>query len=227
MGNYDDMLKRLVTYRKSLGLLQKQIGGLIGLSQEQYSYLESGTTKITDKNLKAFLDVGMNIDYLLTGKNYDYSAEELDEVLGEFDGTDRNFAMKMLAEVIVERFDRIDITERENVAEKNIRLLTAISQSWNDFSMINFVREEQNCSQIEMAQRLGIGIKKYRDIERENRYPDAEILVNLYGMSGYQPTLFMNVQDRRLMAIKMIWGALKSDEKKNIINFIKAIKKLV
>ncbi len=227
MGNYDDMLKRLVTYRKSLGLLQKQIGGLIGLSQEQYSYLESGTTKITDKNLKAFSDVGMNIDYLLTGKNYDYSAEELDEVLGEFDGTDRNFAMKMLAEVIVERFDRIDITERENVTEKNIRLLTAISQSWNDFSMINFVREEQNCSQIEMAQRLGIGIKKYRDIERENRYPDAEILVNLYGMSGYQPTLFMNVQDRRLMAIKMIWGALKSDEKKNIINFIKAIKKLV
>ena len=227
MGNYDDMLKRLVTYRKSLGLLQKQIGGLIGLSQEQYSYLESGTTKITDKNLKAFSDVGMNIDYLLTGKNYDYSAEELDEVLGEFDGTDRNFAMKMLAEVIVERFDRIDITERENVAEKNIRLLTAISQSWNDFSMINFVREEQNCSQIEMAQRLGIGIKKYRDIERENRYPDAEILVNLYSMSGYQPTLFMNVQDRRLMAIKMIWVALKSDEKKNIINFIKAIKKLV
>ncbi len=227
MGNYDDMLKRLVTYRKSLGLLQKQIGGLIGLSQEQYSYLESGTTKITDKNLKAFSDVGMNIDYLLTGKNYDYSAEELDEVLGEFDGTDRNFAMKMLAEVIVERFDRIDITERENVAEKNIRLLTAISQSWNDFSMINFVREEQNCSQIEMAQRLGIGIKKYRDIERENRYPDAEILVNLYSMSGYQPTLFMDVQDRRLMAIKMIWGALKSDEKKNIINFIKAIKKLV
>lgn len=227
MGNYDDMLKRLVTYRKSLGLLQKQIGGLIGLSQEQYSYLESGTTKITDKNLKAFLDVGMNIDYLLTGKNYDYSAEELDEVLGEFDGTDRNFAMKMLAEVIVERFDRIDITERENVAEKNIRLLTAISQSWNDFSMINFVREEQNCSQIEMAQRLGIGIKKYRDIERENRYPDAEILVNLYSMSGYQPTLFMDVQDRRLMAIKMIWVALKSDEKKNIINFIKAIKKLV
>ncbi|MGN0407893.1 MAG: helix-turn-helix domain-containing protein [Bacteroides sp.] len=227
MGNYDDMLKRLVTYRKSLGLLQKQIGGLIGLSQEQYSYLESGTTKITDKNLKAFSDVGMNIDYLLTGKNYDYSAEELDEVLGEFNGTDRNFAMKMLAEVIVERFDRIDITERENVAEKNIRLLTAISQSWNDFSMINFVREEQNCSQIEMAQRLGIGIKKYRDIERENRYPDAEILVNLYSMSGYQPTLFMNVQDRRLMAIKMIWVALKSDEKKNIINFIKAIKKLV
>ena len=227
MGNYDDMLKRLVTYRKSLGLLQKQIGGLIGLSQEQYSYLESGTTKITDKNLKAFSDVGMNIDYLLTGKNYDYSAEELDEVLGEFNGTDRNFAMKMLAEVIVERFDRIDITERENVAEKNIRQLTAISQSWNDFSMINFVREEQNCSQIEMAQRLGIGIKKYRDIERENRYPDAEILVNLYSMSGYQPTLFMNVQDRRLMAIKMIWVALKSDEKKNIINFIKAIKKLV
>lgn len=227
MGNYDDMLKRLVTYRKSLGLLQKQIGGLIGLSQEQYSYLESGTTKITDKNLKAFSDVGMNIDYLLTGKNYDYPAEELDEVLGEFDGIDRNFAMKMLAEVIVERFDRIDITERKNVAEKNIRLLTAISQSWNDFSMINFVREEQNCSQIEMAQRLGIGIKKYRDIERENRYPDAEILVNLYSMSGYQPTLFMNVQDRRLMAIKMIWVALKSDEKKNIINFIKAIKKLV
>ena len=36
-----------------------------------------------------------------------------------------------------------------------------------------------NTSQIAMAEKLGLGIKKYRDIEKEKIYPDAETLVSL------------------------------------------------
>ena len=50
--------------------------------------------------------------------------------------------------------------------------------------MTCFVRDKMNTSQIAMAEKLGLGIKKYRDIEKEKIYPDAETLVSLYNMSA-------------------------------------------
>lgn len=68
MGSYDEMLVRLEKYRKSIHMKQKQMGQAIGVSQEQYSYLENGNTKLTDKNLKALADTGADIDYIITGE---------------------------------------------------------------------------------------------------------------------------------------------------------------
>lgn len=70
MGSYDEMLVRLEKYRKSIPMKQKQMGQAIGVSQEQYSYLENGNTKLTDKNLKALADTGADIDYIITGEHF-------------------------------------------------------------------------------------------------------------------------------------------------------------
>lgn len=40
MVAYKDVLKRLVMYRKSMGLMQTDIAEKFGLMQEQYSYIE-------------------------------------------------------------------------------------------------------------------------------------------------------------------------------------------
>lgn len=42
MVAYKDVLKRLVMYRKSMGLMQTDIAEKFGLMQEQYSYIENG-----------------------------------------------------------------------------------------------------------------------------------------------------------------------------------------
>lgn len=227
MSSYEEMLKRLRAYRKSIGLRQRQIGEIFGVSQELYSYIESGTIKITDDNLKALFGIGLNVDYLLTGKEYDYTAEELDSVLDGMNGDNRKFAVKLLAEVMVEKAEHRSPAEMPEDAARSIRLLAAALQSWDNFSMVNYVREDNGCSQLDMVQKLGIGIKKYREIERENRYPDAELLLNLYNMSGYQPMLFMNIRDRKLLAVKMIWSTLGAGDKRDIIKLIKQINKII
>ena len=202
MSDYDEMLKRLQAYRKSLGLKQRQICKTVGVTQEQYSYLENGLVKLTDDNLKALYGIGLDLDYLITGKEYDYTAEDLDILLSEFEESHKDFVMKMIAEVIVEKWSRGSL--RQDMPEealKNVHLLSAALQSWDRFSMVEFVREDSNFSQFDMMQKLGIGIKKYRALEKEERYPDAELLLNLYSMSGYPPAMFMNISDRRLLAI--------------------------
>ena len=228
MSDYDEMLKRLQAYRKSLGLKQRQICKTVGVTQEQYSYLENGLVKLTDDNLKALYGIGLDLDYLITGKEYDYTAEDLDILLPEFEESHKDFVMKMIAEVIVEKWSRGSL--RQDMPEealKNVHLLSAALQSWDRFSMVEFVREDSNFSQFDMMQKLGIGIKKYRALEKEERYPDAELLLNLYSMSGYPPAMFMNISDRRLLAIKTIWIMLKSKEKKDIIKVVKQLDKLV
>ena len=212
MGSYDEMLVRLEKYRKSIPMKQKQMGQAIGVIQEQYSYLENGNTKLTDKNLKALADTGADIDYIITGEHFQYSADELEDEI--------NRAGNVMSE-------KIERGELQNVSRSEAKLIEAMADSWDDFSMVNFVREEEQCSQIEMAQRLGVGIKKYRELEKETLYPDAELLLSLYNMSGYQPALFMNLCDRRMLAVKMLWSAFEAGDKSQLLDFVRNLRNIM
>lgn len=223
MSSYDEMLVRLEKYRKSIHMMQKQMGQAIGVSQEQYSYLENGNTKLTDKNLKALADTGADIDYIITGEHFQYNADDLEAEINR-SGKGRNFALKMLANVMSEKIERGEI---QNVSKSEAKLISAMTDSWDDFSMVSFVREEERCSQIEMAQRLGVGIKKYRELEKETQYPDAELLLSLYNMSGYQPALFMNLCDRRMLAVKMLWSAFETEDKSQLLDFVRNLRNVM
>lgn len=215
MGDYQDVLKRLVAYRKKMGMTQTQIGQNLGLSQEQYSYLENGITKISDKNLKELLKCGWSIEYIITGSEFDSSRTELNYLFEDIEDEQlRNVVMKVFAKVLVENGKRYDWRKRSDRVEADLNLLEAIVRFWDSFSMSLFVRNQMNLLQIEMAERLGVGIKKYREIEKENRYPDAEMLLSLYNMSGYSPLFFMNCYDRRLMSMQQVWNVMTEEEKK-------------
>lgn len=228
MGDYDKMLARLKEYRKSLGLKQRQICSAMGITQEQYSYLENGQVKLTDENIKSLYDMGLGVDYLITGREYTYKTDDIDRVLGVFTEPCRDFAMKMLAEVIVEKWELGSLLEEipEDII-KSFRLLEAALRSWESFSMLGFVREDNKYSQSDMVQKLGVGIRKYRELEREERYPDADLLLSLYKISGYPPTMFMNISDRRLLALSTIWQSMKAKEKRTISQFMTRLNKLL
>ena len=224
MSDYQDVLRRLAAYRKKIGATQKQVAEKLGLSQEQYSYLENGITKITDRNLKELLKTGWNIDYIITGTEFENNWTELDEIFGRFQDDElKEFVMKLLAEVLLEKGKKNSWAERDESAKQLLDLLGAIVNTWDSFSMTLFVREQLQLSQIIMAEKVGVGIKKYREIERENRYPDAEMLLSLYNMSGYQPVLFMNYYDRRILSIKQVWKMLTEEEKTQMITFVESI----
>lgn len=228
MGDYKDVLNRLAAYRKKLGATQKQIGQELGLSQEQYSYLENGKIKITESNLRSLLSNGWNIDYLITGMEFDSSRTELDDIFSQFeDGKTKEFVMKLLAEILLEKVRRNRMLEKQKETRAAVDLLEAILKSWDDFSMILFVRERLRMTQLVMAEKVGVGIKKYRDIEKEKRFPDAELLLSFYTMSGYQPLLFLNYSDRRLMSMNMVWTMLTKKEKAAVIDFIQALKRIL
>ena len=67
MVAYKDVLKRLVMYRKSMGLMQTDIAEKFGLMQEQYSYIENGGIIISGQILMNFSEIGFDLDELIAG----------------------------------------------------------------------------------------------------------------------------------------------------------------
>ena len=220
MVAYKDVLKRLVMYRKSMGLMQTDIAEKFGLMQEQYSYIENGGIIISGQILMNFSEIGFDLDELIAGKKYVYHTKDLDKTLANIDTeTHRNFALKLLADIIVSKYSGTVSKMRDEDAN-NMKMLQSLANDWNGFSMTCFVRDKMNTSQIAMAEKLGLGIKKYRDIEKEKIYPDAETLVSLYNMSEYRPTLFMNLQDRKIQIIKSVWCIFPAEDKRKMLNYV-------
>lgn len=72
MVAYKDVLKRLVMYRKSMGLMQTDIAEKFGLMQEQYSYIENGGIIISGQILMNFSEIGFDLDELIAGTGMDF-----------------------------------------------------------------------------------------------------------------------------------------------------------
>lgn len=228
MGNYDSMLSRLIQYRKQIGMTQAQMGERMGLSQERYSYLENGTTKIGEDSLRKFSKMGCDIDYLVTGTSIENDVTELESMLCEMvDSRERGFTIRILAEIMVNRIVKYDIFNEDKLNSKEVKLLQYLLNSWDGFSMILYIRENAELSQIAMADKLGVGIKKYRKLEREMQYADAELLLRLYHLTGYQPTLFLDICDRRLIIINNVWKKLDDKEKRKLTDFINVLRMIL
>ena len=213
MTTYENVLKRLTSYRKSAGLTQEEIAKKLKISQEVYSCLENGKVIISGQLMMKHDILGLGIDKLISGKTYDYNTPDLESCISFISAAEaKDFILKLLAEIIVN-----DFSKDFSILSDNFLLLHALSRSWDNFSMLRFVRSRLKLNQIDMAERLGLGIKKYRVLEREMIYPDAEMLSFIYNMSGYEPALFMNMPDRKLRIVKSVWETLSPEKKASLV----------
>lgn len=96
-------MNRLKDVRKKSNLTQKEVGEIIGVSQNTYSYWENGKVKIDNESLQKLSDLfNVSVDYLLgrsespapqtfykvsaaDGKGYEIPQELIAELLVDFD----------------------------------------------------------------------------------------------------------------------------------------------
>lgn len=219
MHHYKDMLERIKQYRKNVGLQQSHLGDKLEISQEAYSYIENGESKISYEAMMVFDNMGLSVNKLVTGKEYPSECREFEEAIATIcDENRREWMLKLVAELILICLKR-DIYLMKDT--NSIELLQYTVKFWDEFSMIRIVRAQQGCSQMVLAEKMGVSIKKYRKLEREIRYPDAEILLRLYAISGYEPALFVRKENRKELIMMKAWRLLVSEDKKRVKEFIK------
>ncbi|MCM1466741.1 MAG: helix-turn-helix transcriptional regulator [Alistipes sp.] len=212
MGKYEYVLKRLAEFRKSLDLTQVEMAEKLNISQEQYSYLENGKVKITAEMLRSFSKMGLSVNYLITGRE---ERGDKSRFAGMFETVRDEEYKKKMKRLMVYLLNLIFISgapERVNEKDGGQDLLRYLEKCGDDFSMILYVRTKFHLSQIAMADELGVGIKKYRKLEKELIYPDAELLFVLWQKSGCPPILFLDICDRELYIIDLFWNMLSEEQ---------------
>lgn len=117
----------------------------------------------------------------------------------------------------------------ENVL-KNIRILKAFDNisSKNTGSMLKCVRDINGITdQLMISEDLGISRYKYSKIENNKEYLDAMVLIRLYELYGYLPTMYLDLYDVRIEMLDNIYDSMEIREQDLIIKFIDNLKQFV
>lgn len=227
MNEYGNVLKRVKEYRNDSRWSQDQISEKMGMTQDRYSDIENGHTKISYQDMLAFDGLGLSVNRLVSGKEYG-NCDLFDEDIPALDWTKyhdgKEIFLKMTAELMLYFLKKkSDDTKKP----ETIQLLELTVKFWDEFSMVRIVRERLNYSQDQMATELGIAIRTLRKLERENSFPDAELLHQLYQMSHYEPVLFTEVPDRKFMIVQQAWKLLSKEQHQKMTEFLQHLQECV
>lgn len=223
---YEDFLKRLIQYRRRLNMTQEVASELLGITQSQLSKQELGKTIVPYKSLVIFDKMGWDVDYLLTGKRFRSEASELSDMLGRIDGIYHRPMLEIITWVLSMGLEKSDHTlSTEEQCE--LCILRMKCDNDTDKSIIYEIRKIAGEAQIPMAEKLGVNIKKYRALEKVHAYPDADLLLGIYRLTGCKPSLFLATDKVENVIIDDLWSRIAPERREEILTIMSQVEKFI
>ncbi len=210
-SEYQEVLKRIVQFRKQMGKTQMDISRDTNLSQAQVCRLESGRNRYQAETLKEFARQGMDIDYIITGEHRKTGAVELlIEQNGVTSWEEREQLMLLVVWLLETGLDRVASNVPEDRFQNYKEELRRLRQVLNDKkdTVIYKLRNIHSISQLEMSEELEIGIKKYRKLERGETEIDIELLWNAYRKFRCSPSYLLSGHIENFNVLNEIWDYL-------------------
>lgn len=219
-NNYDKFLQRMIEYRDAMKLSQREVSGLCGKTQSQLSKMELGKTVVSYEILESLLNAGWDIDYMITGKPGVYAKEQLTEYLDANMGEAWKDIKEILLWVVKLEFGKSGgFPDKDSQCEYELarHLLSGEAQG----SVLGALRDYVGISQIGMAEKLGVNIKKYRDLEKGRNRPDAELLVKIYEIAWCRPGIFFCTGDVERYLLDELWNRLGRARRNEAFEYLK------
>lgn len=208
--DYSEVVERLQLYRRAQRKTQKEMSICMGVTQSHYAKLESGANIISYDCLKKFESNGGDIQFLITGQ---YSESG---VLNDYmkQCITRGGKLRMHRLIVwavnmglaLERGGKMELPE---TVYKNLRL--AQLEFDTPWSVWKRIRKLDEITQCQMAEILGINIKRYVKLEKEIIGPDAEILYRLYDGLSYTPYLAIPSDNCYLTECNDAWDSFSEE----------------
>ena len=90
-------------------------------------------------------------------------------------------------------------------------------------SVLYEARKIAGIAQIPMSEKLGVNIKKYRKLEKEQLCPDAELLLRIYEETGCKPSLLFNCINVESLIINDLWNDITPPVRKSILSLVEQV----
>ena len=220
---YEEFLKRLVQYRIRLNMTQETISRQLGITQSQLSKQELGKIIVPYKSLVSFMKMGWDVDYLLTGKKSLFCGPELNKMISlPIEEKGKGELLSVLVWLLEQGIDKSSINiSFETKCE--LQILKKRAKDKDSKTILHEVRQIIGMAQIPMSEKLGVNIKKYRMLEKEQAYPDAELLLRIYEETGCKPSLLLGIAHIEERIISDLWNQIAPDVQKKILPLVEQV----
>ena len=223
---YEEFLKRLVQYRIRLNMTQETISRQLGITQSQLSKQELGKIIVPYKSLVSFMKMGWDVDYLLTGKSFRREESKLTDMLNDVEEVNYKPMLEFIAWTLAKK-NKKSASGLSMEDQCEICILKMKCNEDTDESIMYEIRKIAGEAQIAMAERLGVNIKKYRALEKEQVFPDAELLLGIYEITGCRPSLFLMDDHIEDVIIDDLWSRVDSERRKEILAIISQVEQFM
>ena len=220
-NTYNSFLKRLNQDRVKRNISQTKMGEILGMTQSYYSKVEKGKNLISFSGLIRLYEQSFDIDYLVTGIPrkmgvLDYYIDKCNE---NKKADMLNYIIWLVKQGLDIEKSKYDINEI-NEYYKVIYFIQYRNHIKKKCNVWRIIRNDNEKTQQQMADKLKINIKKYRCIENGKREPDVQILVELYSEFGYLPTMMLPEVVINISYLNEIWNKFSSDLKSRLAIYI-------
>ena len=179
-------------------------------------------------DLRKFSDSGADIDKMLVDvdeKPCRYVSSSEIETFGE--ESKKEYVRGVVSEHILYMCEK-KIADFSDETVKYIRLLKSIDKDSTKDSMLKCIRDVNGITdQQVISDNLGISRFKYSKIENNKELPDAMVLIRLYDLYGYVPSMYLNLYDVRGRLLDYILDSMSQKDQEIIMNFINNLKEFV
>ncbi len=207
-------------------MTQETISRQLGITQSQLSKQELGKIIVPYKSLVSFMKMGWDVDYLLTGKSFRREESKLTDMLNDVEEVNYKPMLEFIAWTLARGIEKsASGLSMEDQCE--ICILKMKCNEDTDESIMYEIRKIAGEAQIAMAERLGVNIKKYRALEKEQVFPDAELLLGIYEITGCRPSLFLMDDHIEDVIIDDLWSRVDSERRKEILAIISQVEQFM
>jgi transcriptional regulator with XRE-family HTH domain len=193
----------------------------MGITQSHYSKIERREKIISYESFITLCDNGGDIDFLVTGIKT--QATELDDLFYQCPETQRESILKLMVIYVNLALDGqkedAHLCYTREIEILKFDLAERIHENHN--TVWKYMRGISGLTQEKMAAELGIDVKSYREIEKENTMPNVAVLVKLFEKYGYYPSLISKTKTNYLLMLNKIWIDLSANVKKKILSLLK------
>lgn len=220
---YEDVLNRLKEERRRLNFTQREMGGCVRMTQVSYSKVESGARRLNYYEVKYLCDSKVDVHYVFTGLK---CRSVFRVFFQEFNYTELMNLFSILTSV-AEMRDNKDADSQWRRMIWHAEIFSAVGGESNaDSGVFLNLRRFMGYNQHSMAEKLGVDVKKLRDLENGRNLPDSELLSRLYTCFGICPGVVLKDKNCLASEIGCLLDGYDFEAADSVIQILRSLQEL-
>lgn len=217
-ATYNEVLERLIEERKRLGLSQNEMARLVYITQSNYSKVEKGIHRLSYEEVKYLSKANVDIFYIFTGNR---CVGKYVERFRQCTYIELCCYMGIIYSLVALNDCRSNTEQWKDIV-KRVKYVPLVLDNKKSSNIFLVIRHMTGSRQKPMAEKLGVDIKKYRELEKDRCLPDSEIIWKLYNFYQISPSVVLKDENSMINEISSLLEAVEERwmEVKDIINQI-------